>query len=122
MPDRASRSPIRSRPGPINRRIAPSSKQCTCDQIGLSIYERSGDNAMVMSLAVLRSILIALLLSTGFVAAAVAAEDVAVPEPVQVPNFWDPRARMERPSAADIRAIRFLTTDDFPPFSFRDRR
>lgn len=43
-------------------------------------------------------------------------------EPVTVPNFWDPRARLERPSAPMIGAIRFLTVDDFPPFSFRDRR
>jgi polar amino acid transport system substrate-binding protein len=41
---------------------------------------------------------------------------------VVVPNFWDPRARLERPSTAEIGAIRFLTTDDFPPFAFRDRR
>jgi polar amino acid transport system substrate-binding protein len=39
-----------------------------------------------------------------------------------VPNFWDPRARLERPPAAEIGTIRFLTTGDFPPFSFRDRR
>ena len=45
-------------------------------------------------------------------------EDVA---PV-VPNFWDPRARMERPDPQTIGRIRFLTTEDFPPFSFRDRR
>ena len=43
-------------------------------------------------------------------------------EKLVVPNFWDPRARMERPDPAEIGTIRFLTTDDFPPFSFRDRR
>ena len=43
-------------------------------------------------------------------------------EAVVVPNFWDPRARIERPSAEEIGAIRFLTTDDFPPFAFKDRR
>lgn len=43
-------------------------------------------------------------------------------ESVQVPNFWDPRARLERPSASDAGTIRFLTADDFPPFAFRDRR
>lgn len=43
-------------------------------------------------------------------------------EAVVVPNFWDPRARLERPSASEIGAIRFLTTDDFPPFAFRDHR
>lgn len=41
---------------------------------------------------------------------------------VNIPNFWDPRARLERPAAGDIGPIRFLTSDDFPPFSFRDRR
>ena len=41
---------------------------------------------------------------------------------VVVPNFWDPRARIERPSAEAIGAIRFLTADDFPPFAFKDRR
>jgi polar amino acid transport system substrate-binding protein len=41
---------------------------------------------------------------------------------VTVPNFWDPRARIERPSAEAIGAVRFLTTDDFPPFAFKDRR
>jgi len=42
---------------------------------------------------------------------------------VTVPNFWDPRARLERPSNEEIGgAIRFLTVDDFPPFAFRDRR
>ncbi len=41
---------------------------------------------------------------------------------VVVPNFWDPRARLERPSTSEIGTIRFLTTDDFPPFAFRDHR
>lgn len=55
--------------------------------------------------------------------AAPAAEAMAPPsEAVRVPNFWDPRARLERPSTADIGPIRFLTSDDFPPFAFRDRR
>ena len=52
-----------------------------------------------------------------------AADDVAPEsEAVVVPNFWDPRARIERPSSETIGAIRFLTTDDFPPFAFKDRR
>lgn len=46
----------------------------------------------------------------------------AATEAVVVPNFWDPRARFERPSASEIGAIRFLTADDFPPFAFRDHR
>jgi polar amino acid transport system substrate-binding protein len=56
-------------------------------------------------------------------AAAAAENGVAIEgEAVTVPNFWDPRARIERPSAEAIGAIRFLTTDDFPPFAFKDRR
>ncbi|HEX2256135.1 MAG TPA: transporter substrate-binding domain-containing protein [Afifellaceae bacterium] len=41
---------------------------------------------------------------------------------VTVPNFWDPTVRQERPDAAEIGSIRFLTSEDFPPFNFRDRR
>jgi polar amino acid transport system substrate-binding protein len=39
---------------------------------------------------------------------------------VVIPNFWDPRRRIERPPAGTIQAIRFITTDDFPPFNFLD--
>jgi polar amino acid transport system substrate-binding protein len=39
---------------------------------------------------------------------------------VVVPDFWDPRARSERPPPGVVPAIRFLTTDDFPPFNFLD--
>ncbi len=36
-----------------------------------------------------------------------------------IPNYWSPHGRTERPATA-LRRIRFLTSDDFPPFSFRD--
>jgi polar amino acid transport system substrate-binding protein len=39
---------------------------------------------------------------------------------VVIPNFWDPRSRIERPPVGTIPAIRFITTDDFPPFNFLD--
>lgn len=39
---------------------------------------------------------------------------------VTVPNFWDPRRRIERPPVGAVPAIRFITTDDFPPFNFID--
>ena len=39
---------------------------------------------------------------------------------VTVPSFWDPKRRVERPPAGAVQAIRFVTTDDFPPFSFLD--
>ncbi len=39
---------------------------------------------------------------------------------VVIPNFWDPRRRIERPEAGAVASLRFLTTDDFPPFNFLD--
>jgi polar amino acid transport system substrate-binding protein len=56
------------------------------------------------------------LLLALFLAAPAAAQEVTVP------NFWDPTVRQERPDVENIGRIRFLTTDDFPPFNFRDRR
>ncbi len=41
---------------------------------------------------------------------------------VVVPNFWDPKSRVERPQQGAFRSIRFLTSADFPPFQFYDRR
>lgn len=37
---------------------------------------------------------------------------------VAIPNFWDPRARQERPDLSGLRTIRFMTDDDFPPLHF----
>ena len=39
-----------------------------------------------------------------------------------VPNFWDLRARMERPDPETLRPIRFMTSPDFKPLNFLDRR
>jgi polar amino acid transport system substrate-binding protein len=39
---------------------------------------------------------------------------------VTIPDFWDPKRRIERPPAAAVPSIRFVTTDDFPPFNFID--
>lgn len=35
-----------------------------------------------------------------------------------VPSFFDLRTRIEKPNLAGIRAIRFMTDDDYPPFHF----
>nr|WP_114947957.1 transporter substrate-binding domain-containing protein [Microvirga calopogonii] len=37
---------------------------------------------------------------------------------VNVPNFWDSRALLERPDLPATRTIRFLVDDDFPPLHF----
>ena len=38
--------------------------------------------------------------------------------PVQVPGFWDPRRRPERPDLLRVVGIRFMTEVDYPPFNF----
>jgi polar amino acid transport system substrate-binding protein len=35
-----------------------------------------------------------------------------------VPGFWDPALRLDRPDLSGVRAIRFLTADDYPPLNF----
>jgi polar amino acid transport system substrate-binding protein len=37
---------------------------------------------------------------------------------VNIPNFWDPQAQLERPELPTNRTIRFLVDDDFPPLHF----
>lgn len=41
----------------------------------------------------------------------------APPRP-EIPDLFDPDHRLPKPDLAAVRAIRFLTTDDFPPFHF----
>ena len=43
---------------------------------------------------------------------------LAGPGPVATPSFWDPALRLERPDISNLRAIRFLTEDDYPPLNF----
>ncbi len=41
---------------------------------------------------------------------------------VTIPNFWDPGERLVKPDLSSMQRLRFLTTTDFPPFNFIDRR
>ena len=34
------------------------------------------------------------------------------------PSFWDPNLHLDRPALSALRAIRFLTDDDYPPLDF----
>ncbi len=65
-----------------------------------------------------RLFLTTLLVVGGMVVPAVHAAEA--PEGVTIPNFWDPKRRVERPPAGAVQALRFVTTDDFPPFNFLD--
>ncbi len=40
----------------------------------------------------------------------------------EVPNFFDPNSRFNKPDISRIGRLRFLTTTDFPPFNFIDRK
>jgi polar amino acid transport system substrate-binding protein len=46
------------------------------------------------------------------------AQAVGAEPAVQVPGFWDPRRRPERPDLVRVVGIRFLTEVDYPPFNF----
>ena len=37
---------------------------------------------------------------------------------VETPSFWDPDLHLDRPDLSGLRAIRFLTDDDYPPLDF----
>src|SRR5262245_57904272 len=84
---------------------------------------RSARGAPPMQGAVLLAVLTALLAGEPAAAQAPAVPTPGVPAPgaqagVEVPSFWDPRRRPERPDLSRITAIRFLTEVDYPPFHF----
>ena len=59
-----------------------------------------------------------LLGSDGFRSEAVA-QPAAQPAPaVNVPGFWDPKRRQDKPALAPTIVIRFLTETDYPPFNY----
>jgi len=39
-------------------------------------------------------------------------------QPSRAPSFFDPDLRPERPDLSGVRAVRFLTADDYPPLNF----
>ena len=41
---------------------------------------------------------------------------------VFIPNFWDAHERFVKPDLASLPRLKFLTTTDFPPFNFIDRK
>jgi polar amino acid transport system substrate-binding protein len=53
-----------------------------------------------------------------FVPGRLDAQAPAVDPSVNVPGFWDPRRRPERPDLSRVSVLRFLTEVDYPPFNF----
>ena len=41
---------------------------------------------------------------------------------LMIPNFWDKHERFQKTDLSSLPRLRFLTTTDFPPFNFIDRR
>lgn len=66
----------------------------------------------------LRATVVALLIAVPAGGSIIRAQDAV--SDVTIPNFWDPKRRIERPPAGSVQALRFVTTDDFPPFNFLD--
>ncbi|MEP1206497.1 MAG: transporter substrate-binding domain-containing protein [Rhizobiaceae bacterium] len=54
-------------------------------------------------------------------AALIVVSGVAAQQNPMIPNFWDPRERFIKPNVKEMPRLRFLTTTDFPPFSFIDK-
>jgi polar amino acid transport system substrate-binding protein len=59
-----------------------------------------------------------LLAVAPFGAGAAFGQAIGAEPSAQVPGFWDPRRRPERPDLGRVNVIRFLTEVDYPPFNF----
>jgi polar amino acid transport system substrate-binding protein len=51
-----------------------------------------------------------------------ALSSIARAQSAVIPNFWDPNERFLKPDLSTLPRLRFLTTTDFPPFNFIDRK
>ncbi|MBX9464019.1 MAG: transporter substrate-binding domain-containing protein [Aquamicrobium sp.] len=60
-----------------------------------------------------------LLLSALAIIATLSGSAALAAEPA-IPNYWDERERLPKPDLSGVERLRFLTTIDFPPFSFLD--
>ncbi len=52
----------------------------------------------------------------GLIVALALGLGVALADPA--PSFWDPALHLDKPDISGLRAIRFLTADDYPPLDF----
>jgi polar amino acid transport system substrate-binding protein len=86
-------------------------------QIVRTLFNRHANAALRLG-AMIAVVAGAVILMSGRPHPARAAEDARVPRAVEVPGFWDPRRRPERPDLSRIPAIRFLTDLDYPPFDY----
>lgn len=67
-----------------------------------------------MKIKIVRKLLVLIMLAS--ISTAASANDVTIP------NFWDKSERFVKPEVSVLPRLRFLTTTDFPPFNFIDRK
>ena len=80
----------------------------------LGLWRRPASGLLLMLVT-----LVLLALAPALAARAQSPAAGARPAPLaEVPGFWDPRRRPERPDMSRVTSIRFLTETDFPPFNY----
>ncbi|MGD9658711.1 MAG: transporter substrate-binding domain-containing protein [Methylocystis sp.] len=90
----------------------------------MSFLRRIDKSPRFALLASLRAALAALMLSSCLPAAnaegapTAPASPAPTPPPTTTPSFWDPNRTLKKPDLSQLRQIRFLTEDDYPPFNF----
>ncbi len=72
-----------------------------------------------IAMSVFRYLLVLLFLSSAMAAFSLAGSRAQEP---LIPNFWDNQERFQKPDISKMVRLKFLTTTDFPPFNFIDRK
>lgn len=67
-------------------------------------------------------IIVALVAILACLAGLAAGTGAARAQGLTIPNYWDSGERLTKPDLSSLPRLRFLTTTDFPPFNFIDRR
>ena len=70
---------------------------------------------MAASRRVAASLFAAVAFAASICAGSACADETSRPH---IPNLFDPNHRLQKPEPGQVKSIRFLTTDDFPPFHF----
>src|SRR5690348_430250 len=81
-------------------------------------YGGKGSRAGIVPLGAALALAFTLFAASFVFATRTTLAQIAVEPGVQVPGFWDPRRRPERPDLVRVVGIRFLTEIDYPPFNF----
>jgi polar amino acid transport system substrate-binding protein len=95
--------------------VKGSSKKSNAPQPALA-YTQAQLALRVIHIKNVKSKKFSFLAALAFLSASLAEAQQAPPSPV--PSLFDPDAQLERPDLVGVRALRFLTDDDYPPLNF----